>query len=412
MNMYTDEFSMTPLSCRLFLRAIVSCSRHAEYIQFLPYASDHSSQSVGLRVSSIDTAGVSVLSWQFQPGFFFSYSAAGETSTRVQTGLMLSARNSARAFKNVSPNRIVSASIRVAGDHFEFLFVWKCGIESRRLLRPAEPPENTPDLPYITPETSRPPGRIALSLSPRYLSGLLALIPDSPTLWTLCVSRNGQQGGKLLVSNGGMVSSSGEGGSVVCLTLSQSELNRNGSYFVEKEFDSSDGQIRIPLSEFKSICSIASDEVLKDAYSVQVGFSSFDSFVSETPILAVHVSATNPSTWVNQSHMNFSVQLWFKGCTGLRVDEVDGVTIEDLLSLDEIDAAGEVEQDDEDALLAMMAETMDRPEALVASSPFIAQSSYQTTQAQISTTVIPEWDSEIPRTPSSIHQACFDDLWL
>ena len=411
MNMYTDEFSMTPLSCRLFLRALVSCSRHAEYIQFLPYASDHSNQSVGLRVSSIDTAGVSVLSWQFEPGFFHSYSATGEIPTRAHRGVMLSARNSARAFKNVSPNRIVSASIRISGEQFDVLFVWKCGVESRRLLRPAEPPENTPDLPYITPETSRPPGRIALSLSPRYLSGLLALIPDSPTLWTLCVSRSGQQGGKLLVSNGAVASSSGEGVSVVGLTLSQSELNRNGSYFVEKEFDS-DRQIRVPLSELKSICSIASDEVLKNAYSVQVGFSSFDSFVSETPILAVHVSATNPSTWVNQSHMNLSVQLWFKGCTGLRVDDLDGLTMEDLQNLDEIDTGGDVAQDDEDALLAMMAESIDRPEPLVASSPFIEQSSYQTTQAQESTTVIPEWDSEIPRTPSSVHQACFDDLWL
>ena len=409
--MYTDEFSMTPLSCRLFLRALVSCSRHAEYIQFLPYACDHSNQLVALRVSSIDTAGVSVLSWQFEPAFFYSYSATGEISTRTQRGLVLSARNSARAFKNVSPNRIVSASIRISGEQFDVLFVWKCGVESRRLLRPAQPPENTPDLPYITPETSRPPGRIALSLSPRYLSGLLALIPDSPTLWTLCVSRSGQQGGKLLVSNGAVASGSGEGGSVVGLTLSQSELNRNGSYFVEKEFDS-DRQIRVPLSELKSICSIASDEVLKNAYSVHVGFSSFDSFVSETPILAVHVSATNPSTWVNQSHMNLSVQLWFKGCTGLRVDDLDGLTMEDLQNLDEIDAGGDMEQDDEDALLAMMAESIDRPEPLVASSPFIEQSSYQTTQAQESTTVIPEWDSEIPRTPSSVHQACFDDLWL
>ena len=85
------------------------------------------------------------------------------------------------------------------------------------------------------------------------------------------------------------------------------------------------------------------------------------------------------------------------------------------INLDDIDP-GEVFQtgiqqnDEEDALLAVMAETLDR--APFMSNSFIAHST-QTTQEQMS--VIPEWDSEIPRTPSSAHVAdnnTFEDLWL
>jgi hypothetical protein len=233
-------------------------------------------------------------------------------------------------------------------------------------------------------------------------------------LWTLNISSqldadtiDGQR--KIYITNGA-AEACNDTGSIVGLTLSQSELNRNGSFF--KEIDLSPGDsIRIPLSELKAIALIASDEVLKDAFAIQVGFVDLESFHSGAPILAVHASACN--SVVNQAHMHFSVKLWFKGCIGKAIlqDEVNWGDV----NLDDIDPgevfqAGIQQNDEEDALLAVMAETLDR--APFMSNSFIAHST-QTTQEQMS--VIPEWDSEIPRTPSSAHVAnnnTFEDLWL
>lgn len=395
--MFVDEYLLTPMCCRLILKAVVACSRHAEYIRFFPFATDERTNAIGLRVSSIDTAGVSILSFDFNAEFFLSVGSRRGMSEEPRPGVFLSAKNSLRAFKNVSPNKIISASFRISGQQIDINFNWKCGIESKRILLPADLPDGSPVLPTQVPASSQKITRIAISFSPRYLSGILGLIPDSPTLWKLCVSR--QQGDATSESRENLfltneADSSAEVGSVVGLTLSQSELHRNGSYFRGAELEN-DLKIQIPLSELKSISSIASDEVLKDAFVVQVGFESFDGFHGGAPILAVQASAANAS--FNHSHMNYAAKIWFKGCcTGaLQIDEV---RLEDL-NLDEIDP----DHNSEDAILAAFAETME------SSSPFILHST-RTTQEQHST--IPEWDSEIPCTPPHVPSQDLEDLWF
>jgi hypothetical protein len=409
------EYYLTPICSRVLLKALCACYKHSDQLCFNPFR--RNGEPVGAVLSSIDTAGVSIMSFEFDHVFFSSIHELGyPEDLRQLNELVFNSRVVSRAFRNVSPNRIQGLKIILQPSSMSLTFLWKNGIKSSRKVEASDPSENI----ALIEATAIPSGRIPrviLSLSPRYLSDLLGLVPDNPQLWALTISHerdeNISRGSVIRMTNStqGVVDTS----ALVGLTITQAELNRNSSYFVPRQLPIG-YSFKLPLTELKSIASLAADDTLKESFSILFGFSHVaSSFGDGAMVITVHAantSATDPSPV-----RGFSIKLWSK--TKAPENTSDELAFEEL-NIDEIDppesaesrkVGGSFVDEEEDALFVKALDELEHTP--VQNSPFIVLSTDPYTAQQSSLDPIPEWEDEIPSTPSCAPCRLdnFDDLW-
>jgi hypothetical protein len=333
-KMQMTQFDISSTSGRILMKAITLMQRQASYVSVTPLQDPHSRVIYALRIACVDAADSSALAFQFersfftqiQPGWVLPYNASGCT---------YSAKLLTRCFRGVSPNKLSEIKLRLSGDFLEFHFMWKTGMVSIRQILCAVPPENLPLVPMDLPSTVQPVEKVALSMSPQYLSGLLAHIPDSETLWAITLSHrkdeNVSTGSIVYVTNA--IPGIQDASSVVGLTISQAELSRNGSHIHDSCFPL-DFSLKIPLTELRGVASLISDDVFKEDFSLGIGFSKY---ANNRDVLTVHAVARSLA-----SHSAFTVKLWFKGSPVPEFPEYfDDVKLEDL-DLDEIDPSRSV----------------------------------------------------------------------
>lgn len=379
--MDSHVFELNPISCRILLKIFCACQKHSEYARL------DLSQVDKLSVSSVDSAGVSILSFQLDSTFFSLQSRAENRSSVLSRFLTLGTKHTTRAFKGVSPNKILKSRLTICDSEIRFHFYWRNGVESVRCVRGSEPTDGDASLPLSLSSSSQPLPHIAMSLSAKYMTDLLSLVPDSPALWALTVTHqrdeNVSRGSVLYFTNAaqGVTDTS----SVVGVTVSHAELNRNSSYFVATQFPM-DYPLRIPLAELKAIASLGSDDTMKDCYPIVIGFSAAGSeFAEGRKLVTVHM--TNSSQSDACIVQGLSAKLWYKCNAPLVPDHTPIDTCQD-----------EIDQDD--LLLLQAMDAIERTP--VQSTPFIVNTG--------ETALIPEWDQEIPSTPS--HRGdVLDDLW-
>ena len=222
--MMSTELVMGPLQARLILRSLVSAGNHAEFVSLQVFR--HESNSMELTIRSCDDSGTSLSEFAFGSSYFDSFTCGGVISTTARGPSLFSARLLARLFKNVPPAKIMQIKLILSVDELELNFFWKHGLFSKRSLRSVTHPVDStlPQFVSLVVDSSVP----VLSFSPKYLQHLLQLFPESSTLWALTIHRKPGSSNTLIFTNAipGV-----EAGTTVELTVSQSDLNRNGSYF-------------------------------------------------------------------------------------------------------------------------------------------------------------------------------------
>lgn len=230
--MFTDNFVLGPICCRLFVKAVLASHRNSEFLAFTrsKRTGTDSNSLMDLTISSVDAAGYTVLSFEFRNDFFISVEASELSSAGLSTPTLVNTKQVVRMFRGVSPNRIASAHLRINVESVQIDFYWKTGLISTRTISAVVPTEGSHSPPSVFPTG---PPRIKLgSFAPKFLHGLLTLIPESAALWTLtvCHRKTDRNQSQLVLTN----SQTGEV-SIVEMALSQGELNRNGSYFSHSE---------------------------------------------------------------------------------------------------------------------------------------------------------------------------------
>jgi hypothetical protein len=374
-------FELNPVACRILLKIFCACQKHSEFVRLDFSSADR------LSISSLDTAGVSILSFQLNNSFFALQGRMEETGNGRVQFLTLGSKHITKAFKNVSPNKILKSRLTICDSEIRFHFYWRNGVESVRCVRGSEPPDGDAFLPLTLSSPSQSLPHIAMSLSAKYMTDLLSLVPDSPALWALTVTHqrdeNVSRGSVLHFTNAaqGMTDTS----SVVGVTVSHSELNRNSSYFVPSQLPM-DYPLRIPLVELKAIASLGSDDTMKECYPIIIGFSAASSeFAEGRNLVTVHM--TNSSQSDMSAVQGLSAKLWYKCSAPALSEHTPTETCGD-----------DIDQDD--LLLLQAMDAIERTP--VQSTPFIVNTG--------ETALIPEWDQEIPSTPS--HRGdVLDDLW-
>ena len=414
--MCTFEYELSPICARVLLKALCACYKHSDQLRISPLVSNNGTP-FGAVISSVDTAGVSIISFEFDRIFFDSIRANdGQNHSLDSKGTAFNSRVVSRAFRNVSPNRILGLVVTLQRSSMCLKFIWKSGITSSRIVPASDPNENL----ELLPATACPSGQLArviLSLSPRYLNDLLGLVPDTPQLWALTMSHerdeNISRGSVIRMSNAteGVVDTS----ALVGLTITQAELNRNSSYFLPQQLPIG-YSFKLPLTELKSIASIATDDTLKESFSILFGFSHVTpSFGDGAMVITVH--AANTSATDTSAVRGFSIKLWAK--TRAPENTSDEPAFEQL-NLDDIDPPESAESrkvpgsfidEEDDALFVQALNAIENTP--VQHSPFIVNSTDPNTAPQSSEDPLPEWEDEIPSTPSCAPCRLdnFDDLW-
>ena len=223
-NMASTEINMGPLQARFILKALVATGQKAEFVSL--YVSSSNSNSGRLSIRSCDGSGTCLYEITFGPSYFDSLTSSGEGSFMDNRVALYSSRLLVRLFKNVPAAKIIHIKLILSMERIELQFFWRTGLVTRRVLRSVEPPDDCeiPKSISCTPNSTVP----ILSFSPKYIQNLIQLFPDSSTLWALTIRRKPGSANTLLLTNAipGV-----DAGSTVELTVSQSDLNRNGSYF-------------------------------------------------------------------------------------------------------------------------------------------------------------------------------------
>ena len=406
-RMFTDSFVLSPISTRLLLKSLLAIHRNSEILTFsrIRHAgSDPDSLAkVELNISSVDSAGYTILSFSFPNEFFQSIEASELLIAGLATPTIANTKQVVRMFRGVSPNRIVCAHLRINVESVQIEFFWKNGLVSSRTVSAVTPSEGSSLPPDSLPDpTILPPIRLA-SFAPKFFHSLLNLIPESPLLWTLTVHHAlGDNGAsQLCLTN-----------SASSVSLYQAELNRNGSYFSHSECMSYifltpiyiivrlNESFTAPLAELKHLAAIAADEVLKDSFTLVFGFEDFNA----EPVLVIRAAPI-----ANQNCV-FYVSMWYRACNPPIRDPGETFTPapnspQDLLFDDD---------NDDDLLLA--AETMEQQQLPFIESTCTQQSRHcdQTVLQETQFGIIPEWDTEIPSTPTNDPAAMalfLEELW-
>jgi len=232
------NFSMNPLNARIFIRCLIGLSRLCQYAS-ISLDEEPNSRANGLAISGIESGSLSKLVFGFPVPFFDAFDV-NQSSNTVGETVVVSCKLMCRIFKNVSPNKITSVSVKFSPDVVEVTFSWRNGIMSNRRLSTSEIPERM-TVPTSSPSPKQ--GSSLMTFSPRYIQNLLSLIPENRQLWALSIatypidisaplSSTNSNGNTLYLTNW-MTGLSSQG--AVQLSTSQAELNRNGSFFSKSE---------------------------------------------------------------------------------------------------------------------------------------------------------------------------------
>ncbi len=330
--MASYDLELNPISSKLLSKAFNLIQKQSEFIHISMDLMGPIGTFAGLRLSSIDEAGVCILCFHFESVYFTSVRL--NTTTASSPALFVNSKLVTKTFKGVSPNRITKVEMTITGESLQFKFHWKNGITSIKDVPASMPNDTSPIAPQDLPATAEHIQYVSFSTNPKYMSGLLELFPVSSTLWALSLTHqadeNQTKGTSLYVTNAclGIQESS----SVVGLTISQADLNRNSTYVRDAVFPVGH-TLKLPLTEFRGITTLLCDEVLGDDFSLAIGFSQLGgSFGEGKQLLVVHAVPKSSSP-----HSAFCVKMWFKGSSApLMNDYEDSVKLEDL-NLDEID---------------------------------------------------------------------------
>ena len=330
------EIELTSNGSRSFLKAVAACSKHSQLIQFSPYVVGPTQTFAGLRLLSADEAGVSILTCQFESVFFNRVARIGFESNE-DCGCVFNSKAIVKSFKGASPSKISKLELKLTSVSLELVFHWRNGMNSVRVVLPA-----TSTIPFSCsdfPSSSFPMEFVALTTTPKYLSGLVALVPDSPSLWALSLTHqldeNTSHGSVIYVTNG--CTGVQDMASVVGLTISLTELARNNSFIRDVQFPMG-YTMKLPLTELRGITSLLSDDTITDDFTVTLGYSKLDGAYGEGRKLLTAQALPKTSS----SHSAFSVKLWFKGCAVPETrDYEDNIKLEDL-NLDDIDPQRDV----------------------------------------------------------------------
>ena len=222
--MTSIQLTMGPLQARLIVKALASTGRSSEFIGM--YVSNDELNSPQLGIRSWDDSGTCICEYSFGSSYFDSFNLLGSVREHGPAVTLFSARLLPRLFKNAQSSNIIQIKMNLSNECLEFNFMWRNGLISRRMLRSVVPPSELA-LPYSVPPGTTSTGQV-LSFSPKYLQNLLQLFPDSTALWALTITRKPGSNNSLILTN---ATNGIDTGSTVELTVSQSDLNRNGSYF-------------------------------------------------------------------------------------------------------------------------------------------------------------------------------------
>lgn len=217
------DFVMGPIQARLLLKALVATGRNAEFIG-LQMSSSVTGES--LIVRSCDNTVTCMYGFGFKTSFFDSSADfSGHMSPAFPT-VIFTSKHITRMFKNVSPNKILQIKMSLSVQGVILQFTWRNGLVSQRQLRAATPPDDftLPSWPTCGDSSTTS----MMSFSPKYLHNLMQMFPDSTTLWALTISRKPGSVNSLIFSN---MLHDVSSGATVELTVSQADLNRNGSFF-------------------------------------------------------------------------------------------------------------------------------------------------------------------------------------
>jgi hypothetical protein len=233
---------LTPINARFLIRVLSILGRHSQY-GVIHTELDENQQVSSLNISGIESASLSENVFVFPRTFFVRLERSLPLPLRDELAV-ISFKLMCRLFKNISPNKIESVSMTLSDDAVIAEFKWRNGLLSRRTMATSILPDSLSATPVRIPSG----GPTLMTFSPRYIQGLLNLIPDSPTLWALTISTvpvdsgmpltsTSSHGNTLYFSNTspGQAVQTGQQSSVVELSTTQVELNRNASFFSKSE---------------------------------------------------------------------------------------------------------------------------------------------------------------------------------
>ena len=421
--MFTDAFTLSPVCCRLFLKALLAIQRNSEVVilsRILDAGSvDNGGRKAKLVLSSIDSAGSTILSFDFPPEFFMIAHVSHTTLAGLSTPTVVGSKNTSKMFRGVSPNKILSAQLRISVDTVQLEFYWKNGVVSSRTVEAMTPSEGSQLPPSILPDPRSRPRIVIATFAPKFFNNLLLLIPDSTTLWSVIMSHRVHEVSQPLLYLTNSVTHT-ESVSVVEIALNQAELNRNGSYFSHVELRENES-VSMPLAELKHLTGIASDETLKDSFSIVIGFEDCGTWNQTEPVLTVQAVANVVPA---QPQCAFAVSLYYRGCAPPFRDPGDNFVDTTFLFEGE-EEVNDISPIHDDLLFAQAADAMEAAyDPVRVRTSFIETTLSQTCQPTlppVDATVIqetqqpavPEWDMEIPSTPTAGHgiTVLMDDLW-
>lgn len=433
-----DEYHLSAASARIFLKCIICCHRQAPFVWFLTTSTltVRENGGNGLRLSSTDPAGSSIISFVFLHEFF---DKSVLSSPLVNSPRVFCSRSIVKAFKNISPNKINGLQIRLSAASMDLRFQWKADMLSVRSILASDPPtEYSPMISSLLFVESQIRHKV-ISLTPRYLQSIVTLFPESSRLWELAfsISDRGPDDSAQSVYFTNSRADSLEPSLVVGFSVSQSELSRNGSFINQSRLPPG-FQMAVSQADLKSILFLANDEMLRDSFRVAVGFAGTSDLVNERAVLTFHAGRQYDAVPKPMSSVSATLQCMNCICP---VDTRDSDGLYDQhgriqLDIENTSTHTAVLLPDDDDTLAQAAMMFDAPSF---SSPFIVSSTNRSlacTQAQQSpqddaATLnqpsepvpvsfnegrLPDWDEDIPQTPSvgSCRAALsnFDELWL
>ena len=425
--MILGQYDLNPENSRFFARALSGCLRIGPTLAFKIFRGISDAAEAGMGLFSVDQSETAYVGFKFQAQFFLRSDSSprlGLFGDEIEP-VFVSARAACRALKNTSPNKITRLQLRISCEFIEFMFFWKSGVISCRRF------------PAITAgfQISRafgfdeePNSWAMLSFSPRYLHGLLTFIPDSTEKLMLTFFRDSER--TLTISNSFPPSS--DSSSNVQMQLSQSELNRNGSYFSNQYREGS--KFSIPINEIKCITNIlCEDSEVDTAGNMSFGFVGSLDARNNSQILQIK----------GCSNRFYSTSIIYKGSSSEGVVLASQTSTERNRTRDHIQdthfsgtlvnlSGADVT---EDTLLAHAAEVIDPIDLEMPYNPdpFISFSDTTFIQTPASDSNaepslpskttdsnrkdnscrITEWDNEVPSTPvHTVDVGVFDDLWL
>lgn len=222
--MYIADIRMGPQQARIILRAFATVGKVAELV--LIEIAKTENHITTFKVRSNDASSTCIYGFEFVSQFFEAFQHSFVAVDSSSQTVIFPSRQLSRAFKNVVPNKIVQVRMLLCPDRMDIMFSWCSGLESKREVLAAVPPDGVRFLPWPTSATI--PSNPVICFSPKYIHNLLQLFPESALASIISVSRKPRSTNSLVITNllPGM-----DSGATVELIVSQADLNRNGSYF-------------------------------------------------------------------------------------------------------------------------------------------------------------------------------------